>query len=151
MHWNCRILYTWLNITDSNSVNFNEYFFFGNFGLYWGVPEGRNMSTIKDEEELYQSLKNLSIIHQYIHDYTIYMLVFLYSVLFWLFIKNWAVQFPSHDGIVWYCSQIIETRTISLCRKLLAAWVRESMNQINLIIDYNFTPIQSVYIKNYQR
>ena len=24
------------------------------------IPEGRNMSTIKDEEELYQSLKNIS-------------------------------------------------------------------------------------------
>ena len=37
------------------------YIFFGNFGLYWGVPEGRNMSTIKIEEELCQNLKNLSI------------------------------------------------------------------------------------------
>ena len=37
--------------------------FFGNFGLYWGVPEGQNMSTIKDEEELYQNLKNLSIMY----------------------------------------------------------------------------------------
>ena len=44
---------------------FNEYFF-GNFGLYWGVPEGRNMSTIKDEEELYQSLKNISNTSLYI-------------------------------------------------------------------------------------
>ena len=39
---------------------------FGNFGLCWGVPERRNMSTIKDEEELYQNLKNLSIINKYI-------------------------------------------------------------------------------------
>ena len=30
------------------------------------VPEGRNMSTIKDEEELYQNLKNLSIVKIYI-------------------------------------------------------------------------------------
>ena len=37
--------------------------------LYWGVPEGRNMSTIKDEEALYQNLKNLSIIYEYI-EYT---------------------------------------------------------------------------------
>ena len=35
-------------------------------GLYWPsqsyyhIPEGRNMFTIKDEEELYQNLKNLS-------------------------------------------------------------------------------------------
>ena len=28
--------------------------------FYWGVPEERNMSTFKDEEELYQHLKNLS-------------------------------------------------------------------------------------------
>ena len=28
--------------------------------LYWWVPEGRNMSTINDEEALYQNLKNLS-------------------------------------------------------------------------------------------
>ena len=33
---------------------------FGNFGLYCGVPEGRNMSIIKDEEALYQNLRNLS-------------------------------------------------------------------------------------------
>ena len=26
MHWNCRILYTWLYITDSNSFNFNGIF-----------------------------------------------------------------------------------------------------------------------------
>ena len=31
--------------------------FFVNFGLYWGVPEGQNMSTNKDEEALYQDLK----------------------------------------------------------------------------------------------
>ena len=35
-HWNCRILYTWLYITDSNSFNFNG--IFGNFGLHWWVP-----------------------------------------------------------------------------------------------------------------
>ena len=29
-------------------------------GLLSTIPEGRNMSTIKDEEELYQSLKNIS-------------------------------------------------------------------------------------------
>ena len=33
---------------------------FGNFGLYRGIPEGRNMSTIEDEEALYQNLINLS-------------------------------------------------------------------------------------------
>ena len=41
MHWNCRILYTRLYITDSNSFNFNG--IFGNFGLYWWVPGGRNI------------------------------------------------------------------------------------------------------------
>ena len=30
------------------------------FRLYWWVPEGRSMSTIKDEEVLYQNLENLS-------------------------------------------------------------------------------------------
>ena len=39
--------------------------FFGNFGLYWWVPEGRNMSTIKDEEILYQNCKK-SLIDKYI-------------------------------------------------------------------------------------
>ena len=39
---------------------------FGNFGLYRDVPEGRNLSTIKDKEELYQNLENLSIIIIYI-------------------------------------------------------------------------------------
>ena len=58
MHWKCRVLYTWLYITDSNLLNFNR--IFGNFGLYLGVPEVRNMSTIEDEEVLYQNLKNLS-------------------------------------------------------------------------------------------
>ena len=57
------ILYMWLYITDSNSFNFNR--FFGNFGLYWWVPEGRNMSAIQDEEALYQNLKKISI--TYIH------------------------------------------------------------------------------------
>ena len=28
IHWNCRILFTWLYITDSNLFNFNEYIFF---------------------------------------------------------------------------------------------------------------------------
>ena len=37
-----------------------------NFGLYWGIPEGRNMLTIKDEEALYQNLQNLSWISGYI-------------------------------------------------------------------------------------
>ena len=48
----------YIYITDSNSFNFD--YIFGNFGLYWGVPEGRKMSTIKYEEALYQNLKNLS-------------------------------------------------------------------------------------------
>ena len=43
--------------TNFNSFNFNE--IFGNSGLYWWIPEGRNMSTIKDEEALYQNLKNI--------------------------------------------------------------------------------------------
>ena len=60
MHWNYSILYMWLYITDSNSLNFNE--IFENFGLYWWVPDGRNKSTIKEEEELYQNFKYLSII-----------------------------------------------------------------------------------------
>ena len=30
------------------------------YGIALIVPEGRNMSTIKDEEEIYQSLKNIS-------------------------------------------------------------------------------------------
>ena len=63
MHWNCRILCTWLYITDLNSFNFNV--IFGNFGLYWWVLEGRNMSTIEDGEALYQNWKNLSLIYVY--------------------------------------------------------------------------------------
>ena len=48
-------------ITDSNSLNFNV--IYGNFELHWWVPEGRNMSTIKDKEASYQNLKNLSYIY----------------------------------------------------------------------------------------
>ena len=40
---------------------------FGIFGLYWGVREGRSMTTIKDEEALLQNLKNLWWIHIYIN------------------------------------------------------------------------------------
>ena len=58
MHWNYRIMYTWLYITGLNSLNFN--YIFGNFGLHWWVPEGRNMSAFQDEEALYQNLNNLS-------------------------------------------------------------------------------------------
>ena len=60
MHLNCRILYTGLYTTDSNSLNFN--YIFGNFGLYWGVLEGQNMSAIWDEETLYQNLKKKNIL-----------------------------------------------------------------------------------------
>ena len=38
--------------------------------LYWGVPEERNMSTIKDEEALYQNLNILSWTYKYIHIYS---------------------------------------------------------------------------------
>ena len=61
MHWNRQILYTWLCITDSNSFNFN--YIFGNFGLLWWVPDGRSMSTIKDEEVFIISLLEKSLVN----------------------------------------------------------------------------------------
>ena len=51
---------------DLNLFNFNG--IFGNFGLHWWVPEGRNNPAIYDEEALYQNLKNPSIIYIYILD-----------------------------------------------------------------------------------